>query len=248
MIKSELVARACGFFFFYRWHPEVALRYLPVVDKIKKIDNRATVLEVGSGSLGIAPYLRRRITGVDTNFEGPFHPQLLKVKGTVTKLPFARNSYDIVISVDMLEHIKPLARKKAISEMIRVAKKMAVIAVPCGSESEKEDATLLDEYRRIYQKGYRFMSEQVTLGLPNEGEMIDMIRQTTSLNKKNADIDVEGNETIALHRFLMRGWMNPHLLAQLFFRKILLLGIPLMRQLNGEPTYRKIFTVNIKHL
>lgn len=53
MIKSEIISRLTGFGYFYRWHPEVALRYLPIVDQIQKLERKLNILDIGSGGLGI---------------------------------------------------------------------------------------------------------------------------------------------------------------------------------------------------
>src|SRR3989338_1697820 len=58
--------------FFLHQHPETALRYLPIVSVMaKKGLKDSKLLEVGSGSLGITPYLKRPIDGIDVNFSGP---------------------------------------------------------------------------------------------------------------------------------------------------------------------------------
>ncbi len=44
-----------------RWHPEVAIRYLPIVKQLKATSlSSGSMLEVGSGWLGIAPYLVKK--------------------------------------------------------------------------------------------------------------------------------------------------------------------------------------------
>ena len=46
--------------FFWRQHPEAALRYYSVVETIKKLNlEDSKILEVGPGSMGIVPYLKR---------------------------------------------------------------------------------------------------------------------------------------------------------------------------------------------
>ena len=61
---------------FNRWHPQLALRYLPIVRYIKNSGLvNPSILEVGSGSLGIGPYLKKEFTGADIEFSGPKWPQ-----------------------------------------------------------------------------------------------------------------------------------------------------------------------------
>jgi len=245
MIKSDFLARVAGGFIYYRWHPEVALRYLPIVDMIKSIGLKVSVLEVGSDGLGITPYLKSPIVGADIHFNRPFHPLLKRVKADATRLPFDEHSFDVVISVDMIEHLDRYKRKKAIEEMARVAKRLIVIAVPSGAHAQAEDALLYKEYKKIHKEGYQFYDEQIYFGLPKTDDMKKIIESSLSKLGNEFHLSVFGNETIALHRFLMRGWMKKNPLTQLFFRKVLLLAIPFMRHLNTEPTYRKIFQVTI---
>lgn len=56
-------------------HPEAALRYLPIVDLLKKerLEN-SKILEIGSGSYGITPYLKKEVVGIDMSFDEPMCP------------------------------------------------------------------------------------------------------------------------------------------------------------------------------
>src|SRR3989338_3540877 len=106
----------------YRWHPKIALRYLPVVDEIeKKKMSNPTILEIGSGSLGIAPYIKQEVTGLDLDFTGPSIRYLKKKKGSALVVPFVDMSFDFVIMMDVLEHIAPKDRQRAVVEGFRVA-------------------------------------------------------------------------------------------------------------------------------
>lgn len=216
---------------FNRWHPEVAVRYLPVVREIKSL-GKPSVLEIGSGGLGIAPYLGSKVTGVDTNFSPPFHPLLEKVVGSALDLPFSDKSFDVVIAVDILEHVAPEKRKKVLEEMRRVARKEIIIAVPTGIQAEEQDKELAKEYQTSNQKEYQFFAEHEMYGLPQEKDLRLLIGNNARMEK---------NEPLRLKNFLMRGWMRPGLLHKVFYWKILLLIIPLFSLFNRPPYYRTIF-------
>lgn len=245
MKKSDILAKISSFWFFYRWHPEVALRYLPIVEEIEKLDKETSILEVGSGGLGITPYLRRKVTGVDVKFDPPFHPFLKKIICSVTKLPFADSSFDVVVSVDTLEHLRKKERKKAIDEMIRVARKKMLAGVPCGKMSADEDSWLSRFDQKHRGRIFPFLKEHLRYGLPEENEISDMISISAKQYKKVVSIMVKGNENISLHRFLLKGYMNKSVLEDFFFRKILLFAIPWLRHMNKAPTYRKLFFIDI---
>lgn len=240
----QLVERFLG---IYHWHPKIALRYLPIVEKIAGAKLQAqSILEVGSGGLGIVPYIRRSVVGLDISFKLPIHPQLVPVKGFAESIPFADNSFATVVSLDTLEHIQPERRSQAISEMIRVAKKLVCIGMPCGELAEKQDQELKGLYESSRNKKFQFFDEQVEYGLPTKEWMIETLNQAAKKLGKTIYIKSEGNINLRLRTFLMWGWIANNFFINLFFRKILLLAVPLMRRLNQAPTYRQLFFVTIK--
>ena len=230
---------------FWRWHPKIALRYLPIVEEIKKINPPLNILEVGSGSLGISPYLGQNVTGVDVDFSGPTLPYLKQVIADASNLPFRDDEFEIVLSVDMLEHLSPSLRKKAIREMLRVGKKEVCLGVPSGREAEYQDKRLDQDYRRIFGKSYRFLSEQTNYGLPTESGITQMIREAAAGIGKTYDLRIEKNLNISVRYVLMKGWMTKNGIVDILFRKVFLLFIPLLKHCNWEPTYRKIFFVKL---
>lgn len=246
MIKSNLFAKLTGFWFFERWHPEVALRYLPAVTEINRFRRKIKVLEVGSGGLGIGPYLKREITGVDPQFQPPFSQYLKRVIGSAIHLPFGNNTYDVVVSLDMLEHLKNKERIKAIREMIRVAKGKLIIGVPCGKKAYDQDLLLDHLYRQIHRKNYPYLEEQLANGLPEKEDIRDTIVISAKQQHKHIRIDIKGNENLRLRGFLMHGFISNNILVHIIFRKIMLFFLPVLRYLNQEPVYRQIFIVDIK--
>ena len=228
----------------YRWHPKIALRYLPVVNELRK-RHAESVLEVGSNGLGIAPYFKRRVVGLDVHFAPPFHPDLIAVRGSATAIPFADKSYAAVISLDMLEHIEPSKRKQVIQEMLRVAKSQVCIGVPCGVEARQQDEELRQIYKNKHGKDFTYLAEQVTYGVPEKRDVLDYIQVASQSLKRRVHIRIQGNINLKLRFFLMQGWMSSNLFINLIFRKLMLLCIPILRRLNQAPVYRQLFLVTI---
>lgn len=245
MIENEFLAKLAGFWFFYRWHPAIAIRYLPFVDEINKLPQNSSVLEVGSAGLGITPYLKRVVTGADIKFEKPFSPLLKQIVADATSLPFKNSSFDIVLSVDMLEHLSADARIKAIGEIVRVARVKVLIGVPSGQLSQAQDIKLDHQYQKTKHKTFSFFQEQIRLGLPREEEIKNALIESALKYNKKVELKVFGNENLKLHDFLMKGWMSDNLLVNIFYRKMLLFAIPILRLFNQEPCYRKMFIVEI---
>lgn len=230
----------------YRWHPKIALRYLPVVDFLRLKQVQLDVLEVGSSGLGIAPYLKEKVVGLDVVFHPPYHHLLIPVKGSATQIPFTDSSFAAVISLDMLEHISAQDREAAVSEMMRVARKVVCIGVPCGQAAHEQDELLQSMYHKKYSQRFQYLEEQVEYDLPKEEEILSILKDSARKLGKNITIKTQGNINLRLRLYLMNGWMSQNMITQIFFRKILLLAIPMMRYMNKKPTYRTLFFVTIE--
>ena len=241
----------------WRWHPEVAIRYLPIVKEIKNIACQPTgkeqnykarlkILEVGSGWLGISPYLGEEIIGLDEDFEEKKYNLLKQVKGNILNIPFENNSFDVVICVDVLEHLSFEKRAKAVEELFRVAKKFVFLGVPCGRESQKLDSELDKQYQKIFGQSFPFLKQHLEFGLPQESELVQAINKISIKLGRRVELAIKGNENLSLRRILLRGWLTKSLLVNILFRKAMLPLIPFFLLLDRPPYYRKLFFVKIK--
>ena len=232
--------------FFYRQHPETALRYLPVVSAIKKaklIDSK--ILEIGSGSLGITPYLKRSIDGIDVDFSGPQTKLLNKIKGSAEKLPFHRNSYDVTIAVDILEHLEKDQRAKAIYEMLRIAKRLVVIVVPVGKLSEKQDRQLANYWQKIFQDKNQYFMEHLKNGLPQADEILVSIDKSLRQLDKKAQVTSFPSLNLFVRNILMRTWISKNKYLYYLYMKGYLLFLPILRLANFGNCYRRVFMIEL---
>jgi len=118
-----------------------AVRYFPILRVLKRhAVGEGRILEVGSGCFGLAHFYRGQVVGCDLSFPYPTQDNLLPVRCSGARLPFADSSFEAVVASDVLEHIPPELRRQVISEALRVTRKLAVFAFPCGG-----DAHALDE-------------------------------------------------------------------------------------------------------
>lgn len=62
--------------------------------------------------------------------------------GSVLEIPAADGSYDAVVAVDVLEHIEPNDRSKALSEFARVAGQNVILNYPCRESKEAQELAL----------------------------------------------------------------------------------------------------------
>lgn len=243
----NLTGLAKSFFnkYYKGQHPEHALRYLPIVTLLKNLHlDNAKILDVGSGPLSITPYLKVPVDGIDMDFsEGGNSPLLNKIKGTGANLPFRKNSYDVVISTDTLEHIPKHDREKTIYDMIKVARNLVVIVVPTGKLSEKQDRELDQYYQKVFKKRDKFLSEHVENGLPqNEEILVSIHKILRSLNKK-ATVSSKPILNLFVRKILMKTWISKNKYIYYTYMKGFLLLLPILRLANFGNCYRRMFVI-----
>jgi len=85
------------------------------------MDNPRSVLEVGAGTQELGKHLDCDYVSCD--FEPRFRPDVI---GDAHYLPFRDNAFDTVVTKNCLQHCE--SWKRALSEMMRVARKRIVLA------------------------------------------------------------------------------------------------------------------------
>lgn len=125
-----------------------------------------TVLDVGGGVTGIKLFGNNPVKIADLEV-GDF-------KGDASNLNLPAKSFDVVVSVDTLEHIPPKDRVKFVKNLKRIAKKRVVISAPYGSRSHvKAEKDLLKKLNRIGKKDF-FLEQHVEFVLPKPEQVADI--------------------------------------------------------------------------
>lgn len=154
------------------------VRYAGLLERHADLfDPSRSVLEVGSGTQGIARYLMRPVIGVDRVFDGPVNPNLIPVAGSVLNLPFGDRSFDAVICVDTLEHLPQEARPLALRELLRVAKERVVVSGPMGTFAANGDAGYAEHVARTGGVLPPWLEEHLRYGIPALAEILDTLLQ-----------------------------------------------------------------------
>lgn len=144
--------------FWYRANREFSL---DLIDRYCHLPAKSQILDAGCGAGGTTVALKKygHVTGVDA------HSQALKfskkypidhlIKADVNKLPFVKNSFDLVTSFDVLYH-KDVNPTKALAETFRVLKNngWTLIRVPAFR-------FLRGRHDLVVQTGRRFTAEQL---------------------------------------------------------------------------------------
>lgn len=177
------------------------VRYAPVISLIEQRHPRR-ILEVGPGSQGLGKFLARRFVGAETDFSdytgAAQRPSawMLAVRADAAALPFTADAFDLVLMIDVLEHVAPGARARIVRECVRVARGMVAIGFPAGGAAETHDR---EHDRWLGARGLGrpgWLTEHLAHPFPTAGEV------TGALDR--ARWRVLPNEWLPAHRLLMR--------------------------------------------
>ncbi len=151
------------------------------------------LLEVGSGSQGIRAFLQEPVIGLDIAFAEQPIAGLIPVRASATALPFGDNTWERVVSSDMLEHLPQSQRAGAISELLRIARGTLFLACPCGESARRVDHKLHRFYRFFRINPPDWLVEHLQKTIPDPKE----IRQ--ALQDAGVSVRETGGESAITH-------------------------------------------------
>ncbi len=180
------------------------LRYSTILGELKQIQNhlgrKARILDVGAGGEGIAKFLKYSgdidkydIYLADTNEAFLKNVKLGKpvvIKGK--KLPFKNNEFDILISVDTLEHIPKPDRPEFIEELKRVGNNVLLHFVMNDPENKymgrDADCKFNQWYLNYFKKEHCWTAEHLSIGHPSYSEIKTILPDASIIGTQNVDV------------------------------------------------------------
>jgi Methyltransferase domain len=216
-----------------------AARYYPIIRILKAhgLFESGTVLEIGSGPVGLGLFRKVPFVGCDISF--PFEPvwPMTPLIASATQLPLKDNEFDVVLASDILEHVPPDLRNAVISEALRVARRLVIFGFPSGKLAWESDRALLNTYLKADLPPPAWLTEHMEAHFP-EPELFKGINGWKT--------NQQGNENIAFHSWLMRREMSG------IFVRASLIGMriapsfleALLRKADRGPFYRQIFALS----
>jgi SAM-dependent methyltransferase len=187
------------------------VRYAPVTDLIRAVGG-GSLLDVGSGSVGVSRWLGPEwtITATDIAFDdygtaaGAAQDGVARMVADARALPFEDRSFDVVLTLDMLEHVAPADRSVVLRELARVARRRLIAACPAGTEALEADRRLDADYRRRGVDPPGWLAEHLDNGFPEPAELEGVLAPFGSVR-------LVGNESVGAHERLMAFEARPRL-------------------------------------
>ncbi|HEV2273271.1 MAG TPA: class I SAM-dependent methyltransferase [Acidobacteriaceae bacterium] len=178
-----------------------AVRYYPILQILKSEGLLAdgSLLEIGSGPIGIGGFRDVPFIGCDLSFATKPKPPMFPIKASAADLPFSDRTFDVVLSSDVLEHVPPPLRSKVISEALRVAEKLVIFGFPCGDAAWESDRELLEVYRKSNRPAPEWLTEHMDARFPGP-ELFSGL--------EGWEVEQLGNDNLQFHAWLMRREMS----------------------------------------
>lgn len=215
-----------------------AARYFPILRVLKhhSLLPHCSILEIGSGSLGLGEFLQNSFVGCDISFATKPVANMRAITASGAALPFRNRSFDVTIACDVLEHIPTSIRSAVIQESLRVTEKLAIFAFPCGKVAHQGDERLLRLYLGNGLVPPDWLKEHMLYDFP-EPHLFDDIN--------GWDIKLYGNENIVMHRWMMRAETHRRFnsVTQACLRLAPRVIEVLLRSIDQQPHYRKMFVL-----
>lgn len=231
------------------WRVETGLRYVPIAKDIERIRNESlSILDVGSGASGIYPYLRRNygLVGLDADFTKDSDKILIRdrVVAQSTRIPFPNKSFDIVVCLDVLEHVPPELRTQIVRECLRAARKTVYIGFPSGEGAHQQDVILNAAFLETYGVQHYFLAEHLLYPLPTQRGIEDSICKS---GVRFSDVTIWANQNLRMRGWLMMwGFVSRSRIKQYLARRLILVAFPLLEKMNQGTCYRTIFRIELE--
>jgi hypothetical protein len=181
------------------------VRYEPVLRLVRELGG-GTLLEAGSAHRGIRGNGLTEpewdVTAVDMSFDnygqagGSPPDDCRAVVGDVRALPFEDRSFDVVVALDLLEHLDAGDRPVALRELARVARRRVIVGCPTGTDALEADRRLADFYREHGQVP-AWLTEHLENGFP---EVSDLTLALEPFGRPR----VVRNESVSAHERVLR--------------------------------------------
>lgn len=152
-----------------------------IINAIRKNGECFKILEVGSGEFNhLEKFLPDdNITYLDIVLpeEKKNHPSYRL--GDASNLDFEDDAFDIIVALDVYEHVPRERRADFLSEIVRVSSRLFVIGAPFDTGEVKETERRVNRaYRAYSHRNHPWLIEHIENGLPVLEETIEYLKQS----------------------------------------------------------------------
>jgi hypothetical protein len=186
------------------------------------------------------------VVGTDIFHPGARRAARMFAQADITALPFSSGAFPAVAAIDVLEHLPAAIRDRAISEMVRVARGIAVIAFPSGRQAEEADRAFHHSLSRRGKTSPGWLLQHLEESYPSADAIVNVLVAAAAEQRRQVDTAVVYSEHIRVTRLIR--WAAARSVL-LFFAVDVLAGLwaALVRPSSGATnSYRAIVVARFR--
>src|SRR3990167_854138 len=148
------------------------------IEQLRQDGQVFSILEVGANTHRLLGKLlpRDRITYLDLEIPVGMQDAPDVIVGDATRLAMPDGSFDIVVALDVFEHIEVTRRRDFLYHTTRVARDIALIAAPFKAASVTcAEQQAMTYWNGLFARPYRWLAEHADNGLPDHRQTLAML-------------------------------------------------------------------------
>ncbi|GIO88502.1 hypothetical protein J25TS5_54340 [Paenibacillus faecis] len=151
-----------------------------IIDGLRLNNETFRILEVGANEhRNLEKFLPMdSITYLDIQLPEELIGEPNYILGDATNMSFPDGEYDIVVALDVFEHIPPEKREQFIDELHRVSSMLCIITAPFHSRQIVEAESRVNTvFKSLFNKDFIWLKEHMENGLPNKDSLINFLNE-----------------------------------------------------------------------
>lgn len=171
-----------------------------IINDMRFGDESFRILEVGANEhRNLEKFLPLdKITYLDIQLPEELQHDPNYILGDATNMDFPDDEYDVIVALDVFEHIPSEKRNQFIDELYRVSSQVCIITAPFHSQQSIDAESRVNSvYKSLFKKNFIWLEEHMDNGLPNK----DSLKEYLEL--KNIKYMMIGHGKISIWEKLM---------------------------------------------
>lgn len=151
-------------------------RYGTLMDAWEKVLEQGSILEVGGGTDAAGRHAESIVASLGFASRLPTFARMKIDAGSIAELPYPDGAFDFVVCAGALGHIPGPDRRRAISELLRIARQGCFILGPHGGIAASLDKGLAETLERLGMALPGYLQAHLQNGLPMLCESVQAIQ------------------------------------------------------------------------
>lgn len=171
-----------------------------IVDSLRNEGRVLRILEVGANEhRNLEVFLPTdEITYLDIKLPDGLLSDPQFILGDATQMDFPDNHFDIIVALDVYEHIPGELRKKFIDELYRVSSSLFILTAPFHSKHVVEAESRVNSvFKSFFNEDFIWLAEHIEFGLPKIEQL------TEYLEEKKMNFEVLSHGSVDLWERIM---------------------------------------------